>query len=169
MDNASKRNAIKSKQLNLRSRLWPDLKSEELWNRMQKKGFTTIPRTMPIIMRIMDSMAPSGKPISAVYFELWCRAFDEYVVKLSNKEEMAFNSGFSGQRSVQTWNTRIDLLRDYGFIKLASGGQGERSFALIVNPYAVIKRHYEVKTKGVSQSLYNCLSARAIEIGADDI
>lgn len=159
---------IRSRQVALRAKLWPEIKEEDLWNRKKKSGFTTVPRTMPIFMRILDSMS-NGKPLSDVYLDLWCRAFDEHMLALNRKEEMAFACGFTGQRGVQTWTTRIDILAKLGFVLLAEGPNGPRSYILIINPYPVVKRHKTKKTPGITDALYNALLARASEIGADDI
>lgn len=164
----ARRNAIASRQEELREKLWPDVTEKDLWNRKKRQGFTTIPRTMPLFMEIMNSMS-SGKPVSSVYLNLWCRAFDEHIVVLSNKEELAFHSGYTGQRGSQTFTSRLDILAELGFIKLAPGPHGERSYALILNPYKVVKKHYEDKRPGLTKAHYNALLARASEIKADDI
>jgi hypothetical protein len=78
---------------------------------------------------------------------------------------MAFSSGFTGQRGSQTWAVRIDILAKLGFIKIAPGASGPRSFALILNPYFVIQK---IKPQ-ISADLYNALVARANAIGADDL
>lgn len=162
----SKKQTIANKQLGLRAKLWPNLKEHDVWDRKKKAGFTTIPRTMPIFMMIMDSMS-KGKPVSAIYLELWCRAFDEHLITLNNKEEMAFHSGFTGQRGVQTWTSRLDILAKLGFIKLASGPTGPRSYALILNPYEVIKSILKKKNSEIPERFYNALIGRASDIGAD--
>lgn len=148
--------AIASKQLGLRSKLWPKINEDHIWNRKIKSGFTTIPRTMPLFMEIMDSMS-SGQPVSSVYFELWCRAFDEHIVTLNNKKEMAFHSGFTGQRAIQTWTSRIKILNKLGFINIVPGPHGDLSYALILNPYVVVKKHRKKKTPGISDPYYNAL------------
>ena len=160
--------AISSKQQELRKNLWPEVQEDRLWNRKSKKGFTTIPRTMPLFMNIMDGMS-KGKPVSAVYLDLWCRAFDEHLVTLNDKEKLAFWSGFTGQRATQTWKDRLKILNSLGFIKLAPGPYGESSYALIMNPYKVVKDHHEKKTPNLTQALYNALLERAGEIKADDM
>ena len=73
-----RKNVIASKQRELRQKLWPNVPVELLWKK-ESKGFTSIPRTLPIFFEIMDSLS-NGKPVSRVYFELWCRAFDEHFV-----------------------------------------------------------------------------------------
>ena len=168
MSRRSSKAAIAAKQINLRSKLWPDVEEGDLWDRKTKKGFTTIPRSMPLFMEIMDAMS-KNKPVSSVYLNLWCRAFDEHMVVLSDKEELAFHSGFTGQRAVQTLNARLDTLKALGFIKRAPGSHGERSHALILNPYKVVQKHRKGKTAGLTDALYNALIERASEIKADDI
>lgn len=163
----TKKQTISNKQLGLRAKLWPQLKEYDIWDRKKKTGFTTIPRTMPIFMMIMDAMS-KGRPVSGVYLELWCRAFDEHLITLSNKEDMAFHAGFTGQRGVQTWTSRLDILNKLGFIKVASGSFGQRSYALILNPYEVIKIYRKKKKSEIPESLYNALIGRASDIGAHE-
>jgi hypothetical protein len=82
----------------LRGQLWPDVTPAMLWHRKRSDGFSTIPRTLSIIMVMMDSLS-KGRPVSTTYLELWCRTFDEALLNLSGKEhEYATASGFSGER-----------------------------------------------------------------------
>jgi hypothetical protein len=161
------KNQIREKQLKLRKRLWPEIDDSHLWLRNQRDGFTTIPRTMPIISEIMDSLS-KNKPVSSTYLELWCRAFDECFVTMNKHTEQAFHAGFSGQRAVNTWKERLKILAELGFIDIKPGPSGDISYVLIYNPYLIIKRLFAEK-RGISQQLYNTLTARAIEIKADDL
>ena len=159
---------IAIKQLALRKTLWPELDEKLLWLRIERDGFTTIPRSFPIMLQIMDSLS-KGKPVSSTYFELWCRAYDECFIVLNKPQELAFHSGFSGQRAQVTWKDRIRALAELGFIDVKPGPSGEMSYALIYNPYHIIKMHHKNKHSGITTDLYNALAARAIEIGANDL
>src|SRR5690554_2498682 len=86
----------------LRGQLWPDLDESLLWDRTRAKGFTTIPRTMPFILDIMDDLAGKGTPVSKAYLGLWCRIFDEGMLELKDYHDLASESGFTGQRAVHT-------------------------------------------------------------------
>ena len=119
-------------------------------------------------MKIMDSLS-KGKPVSSAYFDLWCRAYDECFVTLNKPREMAFHAGYSGQRAEQTWTDRIRILVKLGFIQVKPGPSGELSYAIILNPYQVIKLHYKKKTPGMREDLFNALLQRANEIGANDL
>lgn len=159
---------ISQKQQALRATLWPSLETNQLWLRNERDGFTTIPRTMPLMLQIMDHLS-KGKPVSTTYFELWCRAYDECFVVLNKPLELAFHSGFMGQRAQLSWKDRINKLAELGFIDIKPGPSGPMSYALIYNPYQVIKRYYDEKNLGITPDLYNALAARAIDIGADDL
>lgn len=158
---------IAQRNLELRKQLWPDIKEDSLWNRKKRKGFTTIPRGMSLIIQIMNDLS-TGKPLGSTYFALWCHTYDESLVIVNNQRMMAFESGFSGQRAESTWRQRMQLLVDYGFIHAKEGASGPFNFVVIINPYLVIKRLYE-KRKLVGTDKYNALMQRAIDVGANDL
>ena len=152
----------------LRAELFLDVTEEELWHRKKNDGFTSVPRTMPLILAIINDLT-KGAPASSTYFELWCRAYDEMYVSLSKGDEMAFHAGFTGQRARRTWQDRIRKLRDLGFILVAPGSAGELSHALIINPHVAVKRLKERKEPGLTEANYNALLERGNEIGAKDV
>ncbi len=154
--------------MDLRARLWPDLLEDELWHHKKFDGFTSIPRTIPIILSIIDDLT-KGAPASSTYLELWCRAFPEMYVSLAKPDEHAFYSGFIGQRARRTWMDRIRKLRDLGFIYVAEGSAGELSHSVIINPHIALKRLKESKQPGISAAKYNALIERANDIGASDV
>jgi len=160
------RKKIGQRQLELRQRLWPEISNSHIWRRQHHHGFTTIPRTMPLILSMIDDIA--GSPVSMAYLELWGRAFDEGFVTLSKPREIAFHAGFDGQRGERTWRTKMKALAEFGFIEVAGGSSGPMSYALILNPYLVIRRLHERRTPGLRQDKYNALMERAGEIGAED-
>ena len=159
---------ISDQKLSLRSKLWPDLSDEDLWLRKKHTGFTTMPRTLPLLASIMDSLT-KNKPVSSTYLDIWCRAFDECFVSLNKHQEMAFHSGFTGQRAAQTWSERIKILAALGFIGVVAGPSGPLSYAVIYNPYKVIKRISKEDPSRIGTDLLNALHERVIEIGAKDL
>lgn len=159
-------NAGEKKRRTIRDAIWPDLEVERLWLRSKSTGFITIPRTLPLIMEIINCMT-KGAPAGTAYFELWCRSFDECFVDMDDQEGMAFSNGFTGQRAVSTWRGRIRALQELGFIDVQT--KGGKSYALIYNPYQVIYRHSQVKTPGLTGDHYTALEIRVAGIGATDI
>ena len=156
----SERVAQKNKEI--RKLHWPEVTDSMMWDRKKQDGFTTIPRTMPLIQKIMDVLADKGKPVSSVYFALWCRSFDEYVLKINNHNELAFESGFSGQRSLYTWKERMQKLVTLGFIKAIQDENKNFSYILLLNPYYVI----ELKKDDIPKVLLDSFKTRMIEVGA---
>lgn len=166
--------AIASKQLALREQLWPGA-SEYLWDRTAKTeagykhvGYTTIPKTMPLILKIMDEMS-KNHPLSATYLTLWCSTWDNSFVALSKPREMAHASGFGGQRGEQTWAARMRRLQDLKFIEIKAGSAGPLSHAIIWNPHIVVRWHHDHKTPGLTEASYNALVEWALNIGAKDM
>lgn len=149
----------------LRDQLWPDAESV-VWNWKESHGWLNIPRAMPVIMRIMDSLT-KGQPVSSTYLELWCRTYDNGFVTASKPQEMAFFSNFDGERAQRTWLSRIKKLEELGFIRTREGASGPVNYILILNPYPVLKGLRDSGT--ISERFWTALSARMIDIGAGDL
>ena len=160
-------NAIVRKQLEQREVLWPGSASR-LWNRKANKGFATIPKTMPLVLQIMDDLS-KGKPLSSTYLGLWCSTWDNSFVTVSKPQEMAHAAGFSGSRADYTWISRIRILEELGFINVKPGASGQITYVLLFNPHLIIRDHYANGTPGLTEGTYNALLSRALEIGAKDM
>lgn len=157
-----------AKRLALRNTFWPDVADETLWLRKNRVGFTTIPRTMNLIGRIMDQLSGKGMPLFGTYFTLWCRVYDEAFVEVRNDRELAFESGFSGGRGEVTWRTRMRKLQALGFIDIRPGLASDVQYVLILNPIKVIATLYE-QANLLKDTAYTALMTRLIEVGADDL
>ena len=159
--------AIAKKQLAIRDMHWPNAEPN-LWNRKANKGFATIPKTMPMIFKIMDEMT-KGAPVSSTYLTLWCNTWDNSFVVLNKHKEMANASGFGGQRGEHTWATRVKKLHALRFIDIKAGKSGPMSNVIIWNPHLVLRWHHGRKTSGLREASYNALIEWALEIGAMDM
>ena len=102
-------------------------------------------------------------------WKIWCRSNDDGLVLLSKHRDIAFASGFSGERGVSTWRERVRKLEALGFISTKPGTSGDLSYAQIWNPYLIVKRHMKEKTPGFLEDRYNALLERVVEIGANDL
>ena len=173
---AQPKRASKAKKtaLDLRATLWPQVTDSMLWIRDDKsrKGFTTIPRLMPLFMEVIaaaskhvtgNKAVPAGKS----YLVLWCRVFDEGLVKIDNDATAAFEAGYVGERNVSTWREHLRVLKELEFIDVRPGPAGSFQYVLLFNPYHATKR---LRQKGWVQELtYTTLIQRAGEIGATDL
>jgi hypothetical protein len=158
--------------LALRKMLWPTVTDENLWLRKERDGFTTIPRTMPLFMELISDTSKqvsSGKSVPAgkSYLVLWCRVFDEALVKIESEATLAMEAGYVGERNISTWREHLRVLKELGFIDYAAGPAGPSQYVLLLNPYHAVKK---LKAKGWIQELtYTALFQRAGEIGAKDL
>lgn len=159
-------NKIADRRCQLRQRLWPDVSDDDLWDRKTSRGWLSVPRTMPIILRTMDMLAPKGKPVSATYLDLWCRTYDDSFVTVSKPREMAYFAGFTGERAHHTWVSRVRQLQELGFIRYKGGASGPVNYVLLLNPYRVIQKH--VQADNLREEAANALQERMIEVGALD-
>jgi hypothetical protein len=157
---------IQKQKAALRASLWPGLDEKRLWAYKTTGGWLNIPRAMPLLLRIMDTMS-KGKPVSQTYLDLWCRTFNDSFVIANKPTEMAFYSGFNGERAVRTWADRISILDTLGFIEILDGPSGSISYILILNPFHVLKEHHARGSIGTKS--YNALIERLIETGTDEL
>ncbi|WP_426916620.1 hypothetical protein [Serratia bockelmannii] len=82
----SGRRTLATKRENLLAGLWgSELEELKIWSRHEHDGFTTLPRTLTYINRILDFLGGSGSPLSQTYLALWCRVFDEGFVEVRDK------------------------------------------------------------------------------------
>lgn len=148
----------------LRERLWPE-SANLIWSRKTNDGFITIPRLLPLVMRLIDSLSRKGAP-SVVYLDLWTRSFDQGIVTVVDEETFAYSSGYSGTRAVRTWREHVQKLADLGFIKIKPQGNREIAHILILNPLQVCADLYRGKPHVVTDEWWTAFVHRAGEIGA---
>ena len=75
--------SILKRQLEARAKLCPEVTNLMLWDLTERDGFATVPRALPLIMNIMDSLSGKGFPVGQTYFEMWCRLYDEPFLTLN--------------------------------------------------------------------------------------
>lgn len=157
--------------LKMRKALWPTVTDEQLWLRSDRDGFTTIPRTMPLFMELIadvsKQVSPKSVPAGKSYLVLWCRVFDEGMVKIDVETIAAMEAGYTGERNVTTWREHLRVLKELGFVDFKPGPAGPYQYVLLLNPYHVVKALY---AKGwVQQVTYTAILQRAQEIRATDM
>ncbi len=163
----NRRKKLDERRRDLIKELWgKELETLSLWSRHEHDGFSTIPRTLPHIIRIIDALSGAGAPLGTTYTSLWCRVSDEGFVEIKDKEILAYESGFGGQRAVTTWQSRMKKLSDLGFISSKPGLKGDFQYVLILNPLSVIKGIYDEPSM-TKDSRYHALFERMQEVGAE--
>lgn len=148
--------------------LWPNHDPAYVWDRLKSDGYTTIPRCMPYILDILNQLS-SGNPLASTYLTLWCHSYDEGLVEIKSEQEIAFESGFKGQRAISTWRDKMKKVKECGFIATEKGKFGAYNYVLLYNPFYVIKQHYKSGSGLISKESYLALVERAQIIGAKDL
>lgn len=162
ISNIKKISKAQEKAKALRDSFWPDLDESRLWNRKTSNGFTTIPRTMPLIMNIIDVLS-KNKPAGRTYFALWCRSFDQSFLVIDNPMTLAAEAGFTGERAVSTWKERMRRLVEFGFIDARKGTTGDFHYVLLLDPHKVADKLRDEIQDGMLMQLRE----RMFEIGAN--
>lgn len=142
---------------------FPGVDSRFLWHRKSNDGYTTIPRTMPIVMQAIDQQS-KGQPAGHTLLCLWMRSPDNPVVVIENPATFAAEAGFLGERAVDTWRRRMKKLRDLSMIQTKPGPSGEFHYVLLWNPNTGVEA---MRSRGLVQDVvYGRLLDRLAEVGA---
>lgn len=143
--------------------IFPTVPDALVWRRKAHHGFSTVPRTLPIVMQGVDAQS-KGQPAGHVLFCLWARSPDHPLVTIENPSSFAAEAGFIGERAVDTWRRRMRRLRELGLILTKEGASGEFHYVLLLNPNSAL---WQMKESGLVQDvLYARFMDRVIEIGA---
>lgn len=134
-----------------------------VWHRRTNDGYSTIPRTLPIAMQVIDNES-KGQPAGHTLFCLWARSPDHPLITIENPATFAGEAGFSGARAVDTWRRRMKALQKLGFILTKPGTSGDFHYVLLLNPNAAVEM---LHTHGrVQDGLYARFIDRVAEVGA---
>lgn len=117
---------------------FPNLAPELLWRRKSNDGYTTLPRTLPIVMQAADDQS-KGQPVGHTLFCLWARSPDHPLVTIENPATFAAEAGFEGVRAVDTWRRRMKRLRELKLIENKKGPSGDFHYVLLMNPNVALE------------------------------
>jgi hypothetical protein len=159
-------NKAAARRLQLRESLWPGIETQ-LWHRTKEDGWSTIPRTLPLIMTLIDLLKP-GRDASRVYLELWCRQFDDSFVQIDDDEALAYSCGYlTPTRNVRSLRERLDLLEVLGFIETKPSGSRKYGYVLLLHPHKIAKRIRERHSNPeIRDKWWGAWTKRALEVGA---
>lgn len=120
--------------------------AEDLWTGEGEKGWFSVPRSLPLVLALLSSKEISRKhDPSSVYLELLSRQRGEGVIEMAHEEEHAFAAGYAGTRAVRTWQERMRILEESGFIKTLQVGNQRYKYVAIVHPTIAVQRLREQK------------------------
>jgi len=127
----------------IRNQFWG---GEDAWTGDDEKGWFRAPRTLPLILLLLKDKRLTGSlDPASVYLELWSRHMSAGVIEMAHEGEHSYASGYSGTRSVRTWQERMKILEELGFIKSQMVGNQRHRYVLLVHPTVVIQRLFDEK------------------------
>ena len=136
-----KTNTADERREKIRLEHWPD---EELWTGVNEKGWFPALRTLPLIMSLLNSKAISeSKAPASVYFELLSRQITSGIIEMDHEGDHAFAAGYEGARAIRTWQERMRLLEDIGFIRIVGMGNQPFKYVALVHPTVAVQRLYD--------------------------
>lgn len=160
---AAKRLSMAERAQQLLDLHFSNVDARSMWRRKTNDGFSTVPRTMPIVMQAVDAVS-KGKPPGHVLFCLWARSPDNPLIVIENPATFAAEAGFNGERAVDTWRKRMKRLRELSMIVTKSGASGEFHYVLLMNPNTGVEW---MRSRGMVQDgLYGRFLDRMAEVGA---
>jgi hypothetical protein len=152
------RNPSEVKLEQLRDQLFPG-SANEIYDRNVHNGFSTIPRTIGLMLTLLEQLAEKGKNVSRVYSELWFRTTDCKLIDVDNEDGIAYATGLS----VRRWRERVDILEQLGFVRVKPNGGKKYGYIFLPNPNEVAVRFR--KEGKVSDEWWGAFTKRCSKIG----
>jgi len=139
----AEKSGIAARREELQKQYWP---TEDLWTGEHEKGWFSAPRTLPLILTLLASKHVSQKkdPVS-VYLDLLSRQRGEGIVEMEHEADHAYAAGYEGTRAIRTWQERMKVLVQAGFIKTVEVGNQKYRYVAIVHPTTAVQRLRDAK------------------------
>jgi hypothetical protein len=145
----------------LRKEYWKD---DDAWTGDNEKGWFRAPRTLPLVLGLLGQKDLSSTlDPTKVYLELLARHIDNGIIEMAGESDHAYAAGYHGSRGVRTWQERIRVLEDLGFIRSKHIGNQRHKYVLLIHPTVAIQKLYDEGR--VPQQWYDTYRARQIETG----
>lgn len=151
------------KRTKLRESLFPNSKTL-IWTTETGKGWSNMPRTVSLICTLIRHLSPTLDP-SRIYFDLWCRNFEEGIIEIGNESDVASSCGYAGTRRVRSWQERMSALEDLGFIQIAPLGTRKYGFVLMHHPHLVVAKWRLTDPNKLPDWWWSLFTNRLREIG----
>jgi hypothetical protein len=103
-------------------------------------GWFRAPRTLPLLMALLKSKKVSDNTdATSVYLELLSRHRDTGVIEMASETDHSYAAGYPGTRGVRTWQERMRLLEELGFIQSKKVGNATYKYVVLVHPAIIVK------------------------------
>jgi hypothetical protein len=154
------KNQAEAKREQIRDALFPG-SAQDIYDRKIHNGYSSIPRTIGLVLTLIEQLAEKGKNPSRVYCELWFRTYDDKLVEVKDESEFAYASGLS----VRRWRERVDVLERLGFIRVAPNGNKKYGYIFLRNPNNVVQELQQKADAPLAREWWTAYTKRCVEIG----
>ena len=145
-----------ARRLQQRGEFWPE---DRAWLGPEEVGYFCAPRTRPFILRALREKSAGGsKDPGSVYLELLSRHMGQGVVELTHHEDHAYAADYA---QVKTWQERMRVLEDAGFIKTTTSGGRKFARVLLVHPAIAMQKLHDQGR--IPKDLWEAYRSRQIE------
>lgn len=157
----SEKSGVAKRREEIRQQHWPQ---EDLWTGEKEFGWFSVPRSLPLILALLQSKQISQKKDpSSVYLYLLSRQRGEGVIEMGHEADHAFAAGYEGSRAIRTWQERMKSLEANGFIRTLRVGNYRFKYVAIIHPTTAVQR---LREKGsVPEHWWNAYLASKRETG----
>jgi len=132
-----KKNAVRVRREEIKAEFW---EKEIAWTGDNEAGWFRATRTLPLILNLLADKKVSGSlDPTRVYLELLARHMDSGLVEMASEGEHSYAASYSGTRGVRTWQERMKVLEECGFIKTKKGGNLLFKYVLLVHPAIAVQ------------------------------
>jgi hypothetical protein len=132
------KSGIAKRREEIRQEHWPQ---EDLWTGEREMGYFPAPRSLPLVLKLLSTKEISGgKDPSFVYLELLSRQRGEGIIEMAHEADHAYAAGYDGSRAVRTWQERMRILEEIGFIQTVKIGNHRYKYVAMVHPTTVVHR-----------------------------
>jgi hypothetical protein len=156
----ARESAATKRRRELKETYWPG--DDGLWTGEDEKGWFSAPRTLPLILGLLgEKKVSNGKDPSAVYLELMSRHIDGGIIEMEAESTHAYAAGYSGQRALRTWQERMRVLDQIGFIRTVPVGNDAYRYVALVHPTVAVQRLWDAKK--IPDHWWNAYCARKVQ------
>ncbi len=143
-----------------RDALWPDAPMVTF----SGGGWAKVPRTVPLIATLIDHLTTGSERAGRLYVALWAHDFGEGLVE-ADPENLVLEAGYARARADRTWNERIEVLLELGFIRTAERGHTKYGFVLLLNPHPVVHALHLARKADFPRGWYSYFTVLCADFG----
>ncbi len=153
----------KQRRTQLRQQHFPEEHIGGLWTGDDEKGFFLAPRSLPLVLRLINKLSDKSTDPTSVYLDLFSRHFGEGIVEMVAEQDHAYAAGYSGKRATRTWRDRMKVLEELGFIRVKNKGPRPYGYVLLIHPALAVDRLRE--SGRVPSDWWDVYTSRQMEVG----